>query len=66
MKMVFESESDEVGYLYVSPRNVTKVSKTIRLLDLIPKYKGADLYLDFDAEHNLLGIEVLLDDKSEA
>jgi Protein of unknown function (DUF2283) len=35
------------------------VSKTVRLASLLP-YKGPDLYLDFDAQGRLIGVEVLV------
>lgn len=35
------------------------VKKTIRLYDLIADYKGPDIFLDFDAEGVLIGIEIL-------
>lgn len=34
------------------------VKKTVRLASLLP-YKGPDLYLDFDAQGHLIGVEVL-------
>ena len=34
------------------------VAKQVRLLDLLP-YKGADIYLDLDADGRLIGIEIL-------
>jgi uncharacterized protein YuzE len=34
------------------------VEKTVRLLDLID-YKGPDLYIDFDKENRLIGVEIL-------
>lgn len=35
------------------------VKKTLRLLDHIPDYEGADIMLDFDADNRLIGIEIL-------
>ena len=34
------------------------VEKTVRLRDLMD-HKGSDLYLDFDKENRLIGIEIL-------
>jgi len=58
------SEDDpEVAYLYL-PAHPGKeifgvVKKQVRALDLIPNYKGPDVYLDFDGEGVLIGIEIL-------
>lgn len=35
------------------------VVKTLRLIELCREYKGPDVYLDFDKDHRLIGIEVL-------
>jgi Protein of unknown function (DUF2283) len=35
------------------------VARQVRLLDLCGGYKGPDIYLDFDKENRLVGIEVL-------
>ncbi len=34
--------------------------KQLRLKELVPEYKGADLYFDFDKENQLIGIEILV------
>lgn len=36
------------------------VKKTLRLLEHIPDYEGADIMLDFDADNRLIGIEILI------
>lgn len=36
------------------------VKKTLRLLEVIPEYKGADIMLDFDADNRIIGIEILV------
>ena len=67
---VDESEADEdydhdeiTAYLYLPqhPFKLTPgcVKKTIWLSDLMPGYKGPRIYLDFDAEDVLIGIEIL-------
>lgn len=33
--------------------------KQVRLLDLCTDYKGPDIYLDFDKDNCLIGIEIL-------
>jgi hypothetical protein len=57
------SQDANVGYLSLpdhpgSPA-VGVVVKQLRLLDLCGKYEGPDIYLDFDKDNRLLGIEVL-------
>jgi hypothetical protein len=36
-----------------------KMSRTIRLIDLVGTYRGPDVILDFDEENILVGIEIL-------
>jgi hypothetical protein len=36
------------------------VVKQLRLIELCSGYKGPDVYLDFDKENRLVGIEVLV------
>lgn len=53
----------EVAYLYL-PDHPKKtvcgiVRKQIRLLEILPDCKGPDIYLDFNAEDVLVGIEIL-------
>ena len=56
-------EDEDVGYLYLPdhPRNsATKVvGKQLELRDIVEGYHGPDVYLDFDKEGTLIGIEVL-------
>ena len=57
------SEGDDgVAYLYLPahPGEATQgsVSKQVRLSDLL-NYSGPDLYLDFDANGCLIGVEIL-------
>ena len=57
-----EAGHDDVAYVSLPdhPGVVPGVvKKTIRLWDLIGDYKGPDLYLDFDKENRLIGIEIL-------
>lgn len=58
------SNDDEfVGYLYLPkhPKKVVPsiVKKTIAISDLIENYKGIPLYLDFDEDEELIGIEIV-------
>jgi hypothetical protein len=51
-----------VGYLYLGrdPENPEKSDKMISLYDLIGKYTGPSIYLDFK-DGELLGIEIVGD-----
>jgi hypothetical protein len=52
---------DEVAYVDLSGKTgdaKPKTARQIRLCDLV-SYQGADVYLDLDADGNLLGIEIL-------
>ncbi len=52
----------DVAYLQLPmpPESGRRAGKTIRMYDLIPGYKGAEVMLDFDRDDRLFGIEVLL------
>ena len=60
-------DDPEVAYLYLPAYFEIKaerdelgiVSKQVRLFDLMPNYKGPDIYLDFAEEDVLIGIEIL-------
>ena len=57
------SEDDEnVGYVYLPkhPKILTLgiVRRTIGLSDIMKDYKGIPVYLDFDEEGELIGIEI--------
>ena len=56
-----EDDEGDVAYLQL-PAHIgdgQKVDKTIRLLDLLEDYKGPDLFLDFDKDGVLIGVEIL-------
>ncbi|NOK18872.1 DUF2283 domain-containing protein [Corallococcus carmarthensis] len=57
------SADDEEGVAYLRlpthPGKGGKVSKSIRLVDVIGQYKGPDVVLDFDQDEVLVGIEIL-------
>jgi len=50
-----------MAYLYLPnyPRSPTRVSRSIRLIDVLKEFKGPDVVLDFDEDGVLIGIEVL-------
>ena len=54
---------EDVAYLKLPkhPKSLTPgaVKKTLRLLECIPGYKGPDIYLDFNKDAHLIGIEIL-------
>lgn len=64
-KMLFKTSSNNplVGYLYLEkhPRTLVSgaVKKSISLKDLIEGYKGIPVYLDFDENDELIGIEIV-------
>lgn len=54
---------DQVGYLYL-PKHPKKlvpgiVKKTIAMSDLIASYKSIPIYLNFDEDDELIGIEIV-------
>jgi hypothetical protein len=56
------SEDDQdVAYLRLPshPGETCKMSKSIRLVDLMGSYEGPDVVLDFDQDGVLVGIEFL-------
>jgi|GEM_PF-784243 len=62
--LTVNEETHEVAYLRLPtyPKNEPlKVSKNIRLVDLIGAYQGPDIILDFDQYDTLVGIEILAD-----
>ncbi len=58
----------EIGYLRLltyPKRAPLKVSKSIRLFDILGKYNGPDVVFDFDLDGVLVGIEVVTDNNEE-
>ena len=55
-------DDDEMAYLYLPahPKKIIPgiVKKQIRLSNVVENYKGPDIYLDFNEESELIGIEV--------
>ena len=53
----------DVAYLYLPDfpegQSTGCVEKQTRLSDLIDGFKGPDLYLDFDRDGTLIGVEIL-------
>lgn len=56
-------DDDEVGYLYLPehPKELTVglIKKQINLSSLIDGYKGPDIFLDFNINDVLVGIEII-------
>jgi hypothetical protein len=63
IQLKVSADDDEMAYLYLPnhPKEVIPglVKKQIRLSDLIEGYKGPDIYLDFDGDDTLIGIEII-------
>ncbi|CAN5341466.1 hypothetical protein BH10PSE3_BH10PSE3_15660 [soil metagenome] len=63
MRLKVEATDKTVGYLYLSrhpgPGTPGCVARTLRLHDLVPDYRGADIHIDLDASGEAIGIEVL-------
>ncbi|MEM7432934.1 MAG: DUF2283 domain-containing protein [Pseudomonadota bacterium] len=63
-KAKYKGNSD-VGYLQLPDHpgkgTVGCVVKTVRVLDIVADHKGTDVYLDYDKDGTLIGIELLLD-----
>lgn len=58
-----EDEPDQVAYLKLPtyPQDeIPKMSKSVRLVELIGKYDGPDLVFDFDEDGVLVGVEILV------
>ena len=59
-----ENPTSDVAYLRLPSHpadELARVAKTIRLHDLIGKYTGPDILIDFDDNGTPIGIEVLVD-----
>lgn len=57
------SKDGDVAYLHLltvsDTKEKKKIIRQIRLRDLLPDYIGADIYLDFNTDNVLAGIEIL-------
>jgi len=60
-ELVLSEGKHEVAYLKLPthPTEQWRASKSLRLFDLIGKYEGPDVVLDFDEQGVLVGIEVV-------
>jgi len=63
IKLVLSADDEDVAYLYLPDHpgegQAGCVSKQVRLSDLIAGLDGPDVYLDFDKNQKLIGIEIL-------
>jgi len=59
--LTISSDDPTVAYLELPTHPVgrVRVSRSVRLYDLIGRYAGPEVLLDFDAEGVLVGIEVV-------
>ena len=55
-------DDEDVAYLRLPshPGGEVRVSRSVRLVDLIGPYQGPDLAFDFDQDGLLIGIEILV------
>ncbi|WP_062269775.1 DUF2283 domain-containing protein [Endozoicomonas arenosclerae] len=62
IKLKVSSSDPEVAYLYLPKHPQVAISglvrKQLRLADLINDYKGPDIYLDFDEEGSIIGMDI--------
>ena len=62
-KIRLEVSKDDpvVGYVYLEneEKQERKVNNTIDLANILPNYKGVPVYLDFDQDGELIGIEIV-------
>lgn len=61
ISLAVSADDQDVAYLYLPGhpgRGVPGVAKQVRLSSLLT-YKGPDLFLDFDCDGQLVGVEVL-------
>ena len=54
------TRSQDTAYLRFPGTSGIKTAKNIRMYQLLPGYKGADIIFDFDENDSVVGIEVLL------
>jgi uncharacterized protein YuzE len=62
------SEDGDVAYLYLPSHKGEGnpcVNKQLRLLETLDNYNGPDIYLDFDDNGVLVGLEVLFDNNED-
>ena len=63
IELHLSSGGKEVAYVSLPDHpgkgTVGVVMKQVRLRDIYPDYKGADLYFDFDKDNRLIGVEIL-------
>lgn len=67
-KLELSDDRHEIAYLKLPTypkKEQLKVSKSIRLFDLMGKYEGPDVVFDFDPDGVLVGIEVITDNFDE-
>ena len=61
ISLAVSADDQDVAYLYLpghAGRGTPSVAKQVRLSSLLT-YKGPELYLDFDGDGQLVGVEVL-------
>ncbi|QMV15552.1 DUF2283 domain-containing protein [Vibrio spartinae] len=62
IQLKVSADDDEVAYLYLPehPKKVVPgiVKKQVRLSEIVKNYNGPDIYLDFNENNELIGIEI--------
>lgn len=62
IKLKISDDDQSVGYLYLPghPKKVVQgiIKNTVSIAELIKDYNGVPLYLDFDGNNKLIGIEI--------
>lgn len=60
-ELKMSADDDRVAYLRLPTHSgkTTRMSKSIRLIDLVGKYDGPEVVLDFDPNGTLVGIEII-------
>lgn len=61
IKLKISKGDPKVGYIYlpIEPSQDQQHARTIALSDLIENYQGIPVYLDFNKDNELLGIEIV-------
>ena len=62
IRLQISEDDSAVGYIYLEnteDKEERKVSKMIAISDVIQNYKGVPVYLDFNNDGGLIGIEIV-------
>jgi len=62
IRLKISEDDSAVGYIYLEnteDKQERKVSKMIALSDVVNDYRGVPVYLDFNKDGHLMGIEIV-------